>query len=110
MKSVHPIEIQSGYLDTSGYGGGPNDALDLFRAITPVGAATGPARRLVRTGRLPLLDRPARPRSDPRFEQDAGLTWTQHYGESFDVMGLYELSRHNLLVVALELLRLADIV
>jgi hypothetical protein len=33
IKSVHPIEIQSGFIDTAGYGGGPNEALDSFSAI-----------------------------------------------------------------------------
>lgn len=109
LKSVHPIEIQSGYFDTSGYGGGPNDALDSFPAIPSelrrdqhddlFGQAGYRFWIVLRDG-VPIL----------AFEQDAGLAWTQHHGESFDVMGLYELSRHNLLIVALELLQLADIV
>ena len=42
------------------------------------------------------------------FEQEEGMAWTQHHSEGFDLMGLYESSRHNLLVVTLELLRLVD--
>ena len=30
FKSVHPVEIQEGYIDSSGYGGGPNENLDAF--------------------------------------------------------------------------------
>lgn len=30
FKSVHPIEIQEGYVDSSGYDGGPNENLDAF--------------------------------------------------------------------------------
>ncbi len=30
VKTVHPIEIEHGYIDTSGYGGGPNRVLDQF--------------------------------------------------------------------------------
>jgi hypothetical protein len=33
VKSVHPIEIHSGQLDTSGHGSGPNVALDSFSGI-----------------------------------------------------------------------------
>jgi hypothetical protein len=33
IKSVHPFEIQSGFVDTAGYGGGQNEALDSFSAI-----------------------------------------------------------------------------
>jgi hypothetical protein len=33
IKSVHPIEIQPGFIDTSGYGAGPNEALASFSAI-----------------------------------------------------------------------------
>ncbi|HSH62027.1 MAG TPA: hypothetical protein VK988_20740 [Acidimicrobiales bacterium] len=33
VKSVHPIEIQLGFIDSSGYGAGPNPALSAFRAI-----------------------------------------------------------------------------
>lgn len=33
IKSVHPIEIQPGFIDTAGYGGGPNEVLDSFSAI-----------------------------------------------------------------------------
>ena len=34
VKSVHPIEIVPGYIDTSGYGGGPNEeAFESFSAI-----------------------------------------------------------------------------
>ena len=109
LKSVHPIEIQSGYVDTSGYGGGPNDALNSFPFIPPelrrdhhddLFGQAGYRFWIVLRDRVPIL----------AFEQDAGFAWTQHHDESFDVMGLYELSHHNLLIVALELLQLADVV
>lgn len=107
LKSVHPIEIQSGQFDTSGGGGGPNEALDSFPAIPAelrrdqsddLFQQAGYRFWIVLRDRVPIL----------AFEQDAGMAWTQHHGEGFDLMGLYELSHHNLLVVALELLQLAD--
>ncbi len=108
LKTVHPIEIQSGYLDTSGYGAGPNDALDSFPAIPSelrqdqhddLFGHAGNRFWIVLRNRVPIL----------AFEQDTGLAWTQHHGESFDVMRRYERSRRNLLIVALKLLQLADI-
>lgn len=107
LKSVHPIEIQSGYFDTSGGDGKPNDALDAFPAIPSelrrhqsddLFGQAGYRFWIVLRDRVPIL----------AFEQKAGLAWTQHHGEGFDLMGLYDLSHHNLLIVALELLQLAD--
>lgn len=107
VKSVHPIEIQSGQFDTSGDVGGPNDALASFPAIPEdlrraqdddLFHQAGYRFWIVLRDRVPII----------AFEQEEGMAWTQHHGEGFDLMGLYELSRHNLLVVVLELLRLAD--
>lgn len=107
VKSVHPIEIQPGYFDTSGYGGGANESLDDFSAIPDRlrrekdGDLFGlPGYRfwVVLRDRVPIL----------AFEQDEGMTWTPHHDDGFDVMGLYDLNRHNLIVTTLELLRLAD--
>jgi hypothetical protein len=106
LKSVHPIEIESGQIDSSG-GGGPNDALDSFPAIPEelrrvqdddLFHQAGYRFWIALRDRVPIL----------AFEQDEGMAWTQHHGEGFDLMGLYELSDHNLLIVTLELLRLAD--
>ncbi len=106
VKSVHPIEIQPGQFDSSGYDGG-NDALDLFSAIPQelrrskdddLFQLAGYRFWVVLRDRVPIL----------AFEQDEGMAWTQHHADGFDLMGLYELSRHNLISVALELLRLAD--
>ena len=107
VKSVHRIEIKSGYIDTSGYGGGPNDALDSFPSLP------GDLRRardgdlfgepgyrfwIVMRDGVPIL----------AFEQDMGMAWTPHHEEGLDLMAKYRRSRRNLLVVTLELLRLAD--
>lgn len=107
MKSVHPIEIQSGFIDTSGYGGGPNDALDMFPAIpaelrrlqdTDLFGEPGYRFWVVLRDRVPIL----------AVEQDEGMAWTPHHTDGTDLLGLYELSRHNLHVLTLELLRLTD--
>lgn len=42
------------------------------------------------------------------FEQNKGMAWTPHYDDGFDLTGLYDLSRHNLVISTPELLRLAD--
>lgn len=106
-KSVHPIEIQPGYFDTAGYGGGANEALDSFSAIPEDlrrrqdGDLFGePGYRfwVVSRDRAPIL----------AFEQDEGMAWTPHREGGFDLMGLYDLNRHNIVVTSLELLRLAD--
>jgi hypothetical protein len=107
VKSVHGIEIQPGYIDTSGYGGGPNETLDTFRAIPD---------DLRRTQDGDLFDEPGYRfwivmRNDVpilAFEQNKGMAWTPHHPEGLDLMASYRRSRRNLLVVTLDLLRLAD--
>jgi hypothetical protein len=102
-KSVHPIEIQPGYWDTSGWGGGPNDALDSFPAIPDV------------------VRRPGRDDSGERFwvvlrdgvpilalHEDEGMAWAPHHDESFDLMDYFEQSRRNVLAVTVELLEFGD--
>jgi hypothetical protein len=107
VKSVHPIEIQPGQFDTSGYGGGANDALDSFPGIPgrlrreQDGDLFGlPGYRfwVVLRDRVPIL----------AFEQDEGVAWTPHHDEGFDLVDLYDRSRHNLVVSAVDLLRHAD--
>lgn len=107
IKSVHPIEIQPGIIDTSGYGGGPNEALDAFSSI---GAELlrprdddfygEPGYRfwIVTRDDVPVL----------AFEQREGLAWTPHHSVAFPVQELYEESRRHLLVTALKLLRKVD--
>lgn len=107
FKSVHPIEIQPGVIDTSGYGGGPNGALDGFGAIP---------RDLLRPRSGDFYD-------EPRYrfwivlrdevpvlalEQSEGWAWAQHHDVGFSTMGMYEESRRHLLVTAMKLLRKVD--
>lgn len=107
IKSVHPIEVQAGFIDTAGYGGGPNEALDAFSAIDPelrrpraddFYGEPGYRFWMVVRDDVPVL----------AFEQREGLAWTQHHDETFPLIGLYEESRRHLLVTALKLLRTVD--
>jgi hypothetical protein len=107
FKSVHPIEIQPGYWDTSGWSGGPNDALDSFPAIPdvlrrpdrddPHGGAGKRFWAVLRDG-VPIL----------ALEEDEGMAWAPHHDESFDLMDYFEHSRHNVLAVTVELLEFGD--
>lgn len=107
VKSVHPIDIQLGFIDSSGYDAGPNDALTSFTAIP--GALRRPREDdmfgeagyrfwIVLRDDIPVL----------AFEQREGLAWTQHHDVAFPLMSLYEESGRHLLVTALKLLRKVD--
>lgn len=107
VKSVHPIDIQPGVIDTSGYGGGANKALDPFLAISDelldpldddLNWEPGYRFWIVHRDDVPVL----------AFEQRAGLAWTSHHTVSFSLMALYEESRRHLLVTAMKLLRRVD--
>lgn len=107
VKSIEPIEIASGMIDTSGYGGGANfQAFDAFaipdelREPLPDDLLGQPGYRfwfVMRDGD-PIL----------AFEQDRALAWTHHHDVAFSVMELYRESRRHLLVTALKLLRQVD--
>ena len=107
VKSVHPIDIQSGYIDTDGYGGGPNPVLDTFPNIPS---------ELRRPQTEDFFDEPGyrfwvvHRDGEPVLvlEQNEGLAWTRHHDVAFPLMGLYEESRRHLLVTALKLLRRID--
>jgi hypothetical protein len=107
VKTVAPIDIQLGSIDTSGYGGGPNPALDAFSGIPeelrrprPDDFFGEPGYRfwIVLRNDVPIL----------AFEHQAGLVWTTHHPVSFPIMDLYEESRRNVLVTTLRLLRRVD--
>jgi hypothetical protein len=108
VKSIEPIEIASGMIDTSGEGGGTNcEAFDAFTAIPgelleplPGDLFGQPEYRFwfVVRGGDPIL----------AFEQDRALAWTRHHHVTFSVMDLYRESRRHLLVTALKLLRRVD--
>lgn len=108
VKSVHPIEIQPGMIDTSGYGGGPNRS--AFEAFPGIPGRLVDARPddfyghagyrfwFVIRDDVPVL----------AFEQREGLGWTPHHDAPVDIMDLYQESRRHLLTVVLKLLRRVD--
>lgn len=107
FKAVHPVEIQPGMIDTSGYGGGHND-----EAFAPFAISEELLERhsdeffgqpgyrfwFVLRDQVPVL----------AFEQDQGLAWTTHHGNAWNLMDLYVESRRHLLVTTMKLLRRVD--
>lgn len=106
FKSVHPIEIQQGFIDSSGYDAGPNSNLDGF-PIDPARLRARPddffdeARYrfwiVVRDG-VPVL----------AIDQADAVAWTSHQDTPIELMTLYKQSRRHLLTTTLEVLRRID--
>lgn len=106
FKSVHPIEIQQGYIDSSGYGGGPNQNLDGFpidrdRLRRGSEDLFGEARYrfwIVIRDEVPVL----------AVDQADAFAWTQHGATPIELMELFKKSRRNVLTTTLEVLRQID--
>jgi hypothetical protein len=106
-KTPQPIDIESGWIDTSGYGGGHNRKLELFTAIPDELLAPRPDDLFGQPAyRFWVLSRVSEPVLC--FEHESGSAWTRHHQSVFDLMALYEESRRHLLVTALKLLRRVD--
>lgn len=106
FKSVHPVEIQQGYIDSSGYDAGANDSLERFpidaerlrsRSDDFLGEALYRFWIVVRDG-APVL----------AIDQADGFAWTRHGPAPIDVMSLYTAGGRRLLTTALEVLRRMD--
>jgi hypothetical protein len=106
IKTVHPIDIQPGLIDSS-LGGGPNPALDLFTAIpaelrqrVPEDLRGQPGYRfwIVHRDDVPIL----------AFEQSHGYAWTQHHPDTIHLTKLHHAAQRHLATTALNLLRAAD--
>jgi hypothetical protein len=108
FKTVDPIKIVPGTIDSSNLDAGPNDEdFALFPMIpaalreqTPGTPLEDPGHRFwfVHRNGTPVL----------AFEQQQGLAWTRHHDVARDVPALYVESRRHLLVTALKLLRRVD--
>jgi hypothetical protein len=107
VKSGNPIEIQAGFIDTSGEGGGPNDLLCHFEAIPlellrplpdDLYDESGYRFWIVVRHDVPVL----------AVEQSTATAWTQHHDEGFSMTDLYASCRRNPVITALELLRRID--
>lgn len=108
IKSVHPVEIQQGFIDTSGYGGGPNPALSEFEIPREL-LRTGPDDFYSEPGyRFWIVHRDGVPIL--ALEQQTALAWAPHHQTAISVMDTYIKARRNVLVTAVDLLRQADLV
>lgn len=106
FKSVHPIEIQQGFIDSSGYDAGPNPNLDEF-PIDPQRLRAQPddffgeaAYRfwIVLRDEVPVV----------AIDQADAVAWTAHDSSPMQLMGLYVQSRRRVLATSLEVLRRVD--
>lgn len=108
VKAVHPVDIRSGYFDSSG-GSYPEDELfdafptlpdDLLRPLPgdSLGVAEYRFWFVTRDG-APIL----------AFETSTGTAWTSHHGEGVDLMATYKAHRRSLNATALDVLVRADI-
>jgi hypothetical protein len=106
FKSVHPIEIQQGFIDSSGYDAGPNRNLEGF-TIDPERLRAQPddyfgeARYrfwIVVRDEVPVL----------AVDQADAFAWTPHDTSPIQLMELYKGSRRQLLTTTLEVLRRID--
>lgn len=106
IKTVHPISIQQGFIDTSGYGGGPNETLSAFEIpqellrTRPDDFYSEPGYRfwIVHLDDAPIL----------AIEQRAALAWVPHRAQAISLMDLYARANRSVLVAVGELLRAGD--
>lgn len=107
VKSVHPVEIRPGMIDTSGYGGGKNrEAFDWFAIPTELLDVQDDDFLNLPEYRFWFVYRDCVPVL--AFEQERALAWTRRSQISWPVMRVYEESRRNVLVTALKILHRVD--
>jgi hypothetical protein len=107
FKTPQPIDIEMGYIDTAGYGGGRNRKLELFPGIDERLLAPRDDDFYGQPGyRFWVVNRAEEPVLC--FEHETGSVWTRHTEHTYDLMALYVESRRHLLVTALKLLRRVD--
>lgn len=106
FKSVHPIEIQQGFIDSSGYDAGANRNLDGF-PVAPEHLRGQPddlfgeARYrfwIVVRDEVPVL----------AVEQSDAFAWTPHDATPIELMTLFQKARRHVPTTALEVLRRID--
>jgi hypothetical protein len=106
FKSVHPIEIREGVVDTSGYGGGHNENLDAF-SIDAGRLRPGPDDFFGEAGyRFWIVVRDQVPVL--AIDQADACAWTPHGHAPIEEMRLFRNSRRHVVTTALELLRRVD--
>lgn len=101
--TVHPVDIQEGFVDTSGYGGGPNAHLEAF-GIGPDRLAARPTDLFGAPGyRFWIVLRDGSP--IVAVDQSDARAWCASGGASFDLVDLLRASGRDVAVVAGEVLR-----
>jgi hypothetical protein len=103
VKSVDPVVIEQGFIDSSGEGGGPNELLDRFPisdallARRPDDLFGEPGYRFwfVVRGDDPLLG----------FEQTEGRAWVFDTGAELSLMSLYQAAGRRILPTTIDLVR-----
>ena len=106
FKSVHPIEIQQGFIDTAGYGGGHNDNLGSF-SIEHERLRGGPEDFFGEAGyRFWIVVRDQVPVL--AIDEFDAFAWTPQHEAPMDLMGLFKASRRQVLTTVLEVLRRID--
>lgn len=106
FKSVHPIEIQQGFIDSSGYDAGPNPSLNEF-PIDPERLRAQPDDFFGAAGyRFWIVNRDDVPVL--AVDQADAFAWTPHDSSPLQLMGLYAQSKRHLLTTTLEVLRRVD--
>ena len=106
VKSAHPVAIESGFIDSSGDGGGPNGDHDAFAIPGELLRARDdnlygePGYRfwVLRRDRTPLL----------ALESEVGCLWTRHQQDGVHLMTLYNECQRNILQAAVTVLSRAD--
>ena len=106
MHSGRSVEIQEGYIDTSGYGGGPNEALGAFPISDELlrvrdddfWQQAGYRFWIVMRDEWPIL----------AAEQTGGVVWLYGGEHQIDLVDLYRKSHRNIRSTAAKLLKQVD--
>lgn len=101
--TVHPVDIEEGFIDTSGYGGGPNAHLEAFD-IGPECLAARPTDLFGEPGyRFWIVLRDGSPLV--AVDQSNARAWSASGGPPVDLVDLHRASGRDVAVVAGEVLR-----
>jgi len=105
VKSVRPINIEPGYFDTSGYGGGPNNLAFAAFPVIPENVKKPEAGDVFSEPGYRFWFVSRKDEFVLALEQRAGLVWTRDHSKAIDLMALYRESGRDVLLTAVELLR-----
>jgi hypothetical protein len=105
FKSVHPVTIEQGYIDSSG-GSGPNRRLDAFPIDSDRLVGRGDDLFQEARYRFWMVVRDGRPLI--AIDQADASAWTRRRADPLDLMAMYKQSERRVLVTALDLLRAAE--